>query len=59
MRIFYYFITDLVTNEKKMLCIEDYVGEPNDIISFNWSDHLWVITDYAVEWEDIDEPEDY
>lgn len=57
MMYFYYFVKNLVTNEEKIWYSEDYLGEPNDLFVMDYE--MWVITDYALEWEDLDEPEDY
>ena len=57
MMFFYYFVKNLVTNENKMWYSEDYLGEPNDLLIEDCE--MWVITDYAVEYEYVDEPEDY
>ena len=56
MMFFYYFVKNLVTNENKMWYSEDYLGEPNDLLIEDCE--MWVITDYAVEYEYVDEPED-
>ena len=57
MMFFYYFVKNLVTNEERMWYSEEHLGEPNDLFIMDYE--MWVILDYAVEWENVDEPEDY
>ena len=57
MPIFYYYLEYIPTGEKKWSPFENYLGEPGDKI---WlTDGAYIIEDYAVEEEVLDEPEDY
>jgi uncharacterized protein YeeX (DUF496 family) len=53
----YYWTREIETNEKKMFCFSDFVGDIGDIITVH--DKQYIIDDLAAEYEDRIESENF
>lgn len=57
MYMLYYFIKNVVTGEQKMEVTAIFIGDIGDHIFINGEEY--VIEDYAEEFSDLEEPEDF
>lgn len=57
MNIFYYFLTNISTGEKRIIPMDSFIGDINDTVVI--STNKYKIDDYSIEYENEIIPEDF